>query len=265
MNIDQLNQGVTGRVIHDFRRVIRVFFQFFPDRLGGGKAVVAIAHGIEHDFVILNIIALLKPILVRQRFKRVTDLSQQLRLRDFPPLNMSTLLHQLKIVNRLKLRVEQGLNNRLVRIIDQHHDVWQLQCCIFTDPDTGRQTIDDRAFSCPDHCFRTRSIVISLKVKCDHQAFTRWHMAGLAVNQNKPLVLRLKDTLGEILLHGGINLCNTLIAILILQVDFRENKPQRRGLISDQLINSFPVFRFRGVLVTGDNGPMLQIDICFGQ
>ncbi len=86
-------------MLHNLRRVGDLFFQLVPDRLGRGKGVVTIAHGIEHHLT-GNLVLGLKSHRISQGFQRRSNALDQFRPVDSVALQVPTVRQQFKIVNR---------------------------------------------------------------------------------------------------------------------------------------------------------------------
>ena len=139
---------------------------------------------------------------------------------------MTTLLHQLKVVSLLQISLKKRLDNRLLRIINQNHDMRQLNSGIFPNPNPWRQAVDNRTFGSPDHGFGARAIIVGFQIERHNQALARWCLTGFTINQNKPLLLLNQNTISQVLIHTSVDVSNSRIAIIIFQINLREDQTQ---------------------------------------
>ncbi len=58
VHVDQFDQRIAGRMVHDRFPVIGLVFDLFPDRLGGGEGMVAVPHGVKEHRPVFDLIAL---------------------------------------------------------------------------------------------------------------------------------------------------------------------------------------------------------------
>ena len=98
-------------------------------------------------------------------------------------------------------------------------------------------------------------------VKVDHTDQTVTDLAvGLAAfNIDQAFLERFKHVALEIAVHGGVDIGNEFVDVGSLEIGFGENQTQRGGSVTDGLFNAFPILRFRGELVAGDDSPLVHI------
>ena len=90
------------------------------------------------------------------------------------------------------------------------------------------------------------------------------NMWCLAVQQDKAGVLGFQNSVPIIFTHLFLDFLNDfLVPFFITQVDFRKDEIQSGWRILHNVLDGFPVFRLRGVLITSDDTPLRQIEAFF--
>ena len=186
-----------------------------------------------------------RPVHLRQLLLRLHGVARQVPAAE----------HQLEVVQLpqgLLLR-PQGLQNRPVRVVQQDHDVAQLQRRSPADLQPGRKALRDRLLRGPDQGQGSRRIVILLQI---HRAYQTHPGSGGRFPLAKHVSVfdgRNQHAAIQILRHGAVNPRNPAVAFL--QIAFRQHQPQRRRPAAHQLFRFFPVFRLGSILIAGYAGP----------
>ena len=186
MNVNDLNQREAGGMIGTLR-LGQAFLDLFPISLGGCHGMVAVADRIgKQRLFICAAVFLVERSAVAKRFKFILDQVGLLALRDKPALDMPAVLHQIGMVDLLKCSrfVKQRFDNRAIRIVNQNHNVRQLERGALPNLETRRDPFDDGLLRRPDEGLRAGLIFISFHIKREHQAAAVAAASGKTLGQD---------------------------------------------------------------------------------
>ena len=174
--------------------------------------------------------------------------------------------HQVGIVKLCQLRFLLGerLNDRLLRVVNQHEDVRQLNGCALADLEPWRNAGNNRPLRRANQRGRSLGIVIRFKVEREDEPRAH-HAADRACHQHKPLRLLFENALVEVLAHMRFDALDALRFTGLFQICFRQNQLQRRRCFADDSLGFLPVFRLGGELVAGDDRPFGIVRALFRQ
>ena len=138
---------------------------------------------------------------------------------------MTAVQHQIEVIELFELgfRCAQWLDDRALRIIDQHQDVRQFQRRTFADLHARWQAFDDRSFGGADQAGGAFGVIVAFQIETQHNAF-----AGLAshcaFHIDQPIA-RLKDAFVQVFAHGRLDVLDALA----LRPVFRDRLQGRSG------------------------------------
>ena len=212
VDIDQLGQGVARRVIHYLALVLRLRLEPLPDGARRGEGVVAVAHRVDQ-----------RRLAAREAGDMPSDLVDQRPIVDVPTSKPATPQHQLEIVGQFQVFCAKRLNHRLLRIVDQHHNVRGFQQRFLPHLDPRRQPTLIRTLGRANQLLRSVSVVVLLQVQGNDQSLARRSAPYLPLYQHKPGPLFRQYAAFEIRLHPLVNAGNGLFAASLPKVCFGKN------------------------------------------
>ena len=115
-----------------------------------------------------------------------------------------------------------------------------------------------------DQCAGAGGEIVSVQVHHTDQAMTDLAVGLLALDVDQGIGQRLEHAVGQILLHGVIDILNVLVHVGCLQIGFRQDQAQGGGRIAHFFLHCLPVLRLRGELVAGDDRPLVHV-LALGQ
>ena len=261
MDVDNLNECKTCRMVL-LLLSSQPLLDLFPVRLCGGHGVVAVAYCIRQQRLCVRAAVLLvEGLAVAECFELGLDGLGLRTVRQEPAGDMAAVLHQVGII-QLVIRgglLEQRLDDLTVGIVDQNHDVRQLQARALTNLETGRNTLDNRLFGRADERCGTGRVFIRFQIDRQHDAAARAGAAGPALGQHDAGGQGAQRAVLHILLHGLMDFFRAGSNVRVLQINLRQGQTQGRGCVTDGLVSLGPVVRLRGVLVAGDDCPLGQV------
>ena len=266
VEIDQLDQSVAERGGQDGTGISGRLLGFFPDGFGRGQRMVAVAHGIEKDGCPGG-----QPGAggerrrVGQALQGLDDFGFHSRVGDAVSGQPAGSEHQLEVVElgHPGFSLGQGAQDGVSGVVDEDHDVGQLDGRAFADPDPGRDTVEDRPFRGPDQRRRAFSEIVGLQVEGGHEAPARL-FAGRAFHVHAAFDA-FKEPFGHIPPHRIADAGDAVFGPGLVEIDLGIDQVEGRGGRADERGGPVPVFRFRGVLVAGDDRPFGQIGPFSGQ
>ena len=176
-------------------------------------------------------------------------------------LDMAAVLHQIEIIDHVHgvRRSGEGFDDGLLRVVDEEHDVRQLNGGVAADPGPGRDALLDGGLGGTDEGAAAGGEVVGVQVHHPHQAVADAAVGLLALHIDEGGGQRLKDALIQIVRHGGVDVGDELVHIGGLQIGLRQNEAQRGGGVAHLLLHRLPVLRLGGELIAGHHGPLGHI------
>ena len=176
---------------------------------------------------------------------------------------MSTALLEVKVIELLQLSAfrRQRFYDRSLRIVNQKHYVGQLDGRILPDPHPGRDAGENGALGGPDQRAGTRGKIVLLQIHHTNQSTADFSVGLGALNVDEGLRQSLKNSLIQILLHGGVDALDVAVHIRIIQPRLRQNQSQRGWRVSHCLLHCLPILRLGGELVAGYHSPAGHVRI----
>ena len=234
--------------------------QIFIAGLGGSQTVIAIAHGEQQGGHSAQAVLVLHGLVAAQALQRVGQPADLLFV-ELPALQAAALHHQIEVVEDLHalLGGGDGLHADFLGVVDQQHDVGQLNGRILPHPHPGRDALQHRALGSPDEGAGTRGIVVLLQVHRRHQA--RPHRAvGLGpLDVDNGILQRLENVPGQVVRHGAVDIRDVLLHVGVVELALRQDQPQRTGRVAGDPVHLLPVLRLAGELVAGHHRPLGHI------
>ena len=233
--------------------------------LGSSQRVVAVTHGEQQGRHAGDVVLFLHGFIGGQALQSIGH-SIDLLIGQLKAADVAAVLHQVEIIHLLHPlgSGSQGLNNGLVRIVDQQHHVGQLDGRVAAHLGPGRNAIQHGALGGTDQCAGAGGEIVSVQVHHTDQAMTDLAVGLLALDVDQGIGQRLEHAVRQILLHGVIDILNVLVHVGCLQIGFRQDQAQGGGRVAHLLFHRLPVLRLRGELVAGDDCPLVHV-LALGQ
>ena len=247
VHVDQLDDGVARRVVHNQRLVFGLRLELLPDGTGGGERVVAVTHRIGH-----------RRFAAREAGDMRGYFVDQLAVVDAPTADPAAAQHQLDVVGFFEIFQEERFDNRALRIVDQHHDMRRLQRRLLPHLYPRRQATLVGALGGADQLLGPVAIIILLKVERDDQPFARRGAPDITLDQHNTGPLLAQHSIRQIFLHPLVDTGDDFFAVGRVEIYLRKNQVQRRGGGPNDPPYFLPVFGLRGVLVAGDDRPRFE-------
>ena len=170
MQVDQLRQGVTRRMHAPFPFGKRGL-DLLPTGLCRGKRMISIPHGNQHRRRALPAYAAAALLARKQKQHRRIDLRAQVPGHT-PARDMAAVRHQIKIIKRLHcvFLLLQRLNDRMQRIVDQHHNMRAFQRGLLAHTHPRRQAAFNGPLGRPYQGTAVRAVIILLQIDLSNQA-----------------------------------------------------------------------------------------------
>ena len=177
------------------------------------------------------------------------------------------MFHQVEVIDALHLvgRGGQGLDDGLLGVVNEQHDVGQLDGGVAAHAGARGDTVEHGALGGADQRAGAGGEVVLVEVDHADQAVADLAVALAALDVDKRILERLKDVLLEILVHGGVDVGDKLVDVGSLQVGLWQDEAQGGRRITDGLFHALPILGLGRELVAGDDGPLLHIDVLVGQ
>ena len=171
---------------------------------------------------------------------------------------MATVQHQICVINHRPLLFCKRLDHGFFRIVNQDDDVREFNRRPSPDAESRRNPLRDRALGCADQGGGALRIVVCLQIHCDDQP-KPCPPRGRPLHKHAALRKRSEHTGFLILFHMAPDLLCQLLLLRLSQVVFRQNHPQRGRGRADNSVRFLPVGRLGGILIAGDNRPLLIV------
>ena len=180
---------------------------------------------------------------------------------------MAAVFHEVEVVDHLHAvgRGGQRLDDSLIGIVDEQHDVGQLDGRVAAHAGARGDAVEHRTLGGADQRAGAGGKVVLVEIDHADQAVADLAVALAALDVDERILERLKDVLLEILVHGGVDVGNELVDIGGLQVGLGQDEAQGGRRIADGLFHALPILGLGRELVAGDDGPLLHIDVLVGQ
>ena len=234
--------------------------------LGGGEGVVAVADGEQQGRDAGDAVLALHCLVGREAGQRVGD-CVDLRSGELVALDMAAVFHQVEVIDALHLvgHGGQGLDDGLLGVINEQHDVGQLDGGVAAHAGARGDTVEHGALSRADQRAGAGGEVVLVEVDHTNEAVTDLTVALAALDVDEGVLERLEDALFEVLAHRGVDVGDELVDVGGLQVGLGQDEAQGGRRVADGLLHALPVLGLRGELVACDDRPLAHIDILLGQ
>ena len=268
VEIHQLAQGVPGGQGIPFFQRHEPLLPLVA-LLGSGQGVITVAHGEEHDGLILRAVFGVEGGGLRQGGQRPGHL-RQLLLGEEPALDMPALLHQVKVVQQLHGAglCGQRLDDGTPGVVGKQHGVGQLDGGVLAHRNPGRDAGHDHALRGPDERVRPRLVVVGGQIRHAHQSPANAAVVQGALHVNHGSRQGFKPPLPDIPGHGGVDVHDVDLHLGAVQAALGQDQPQGGGGAAHPLLHPLPVLGLGGVLVAGHDRPFVvvavrgQEDVC---
>ena len=175
---------------------------------------------------------------------------------------MAAVLHQIRVIDLLQGigLFEHRLDDGAVRVVDEQHDVRNFDRSVFADSKARRNALDNGFLGRANERTGAGCVFIAFQINGSNQTAARRCAAGITLGQDETGRQLGQRAVGQILLHGFVDVCNTVCYISVLQIDLRKRQAQGGRCITDDVVGLSPILFLRSILVTSDNSPFLQVD-----
>ena len=176
---------------------------------------------------------------------------------------MAAVFHEVEVIDALHRAGSggQGLDHGLFGVVDEQHDVGQLDGGVAAHAGARGDTVEHGALSRADQRAGAGGEVVLVKVDHTDQAVADLAVALAALDVDQGVLERLEDAFIEILGHGGVDIGDEFVDVGGLQVGLGQDEAQGGRRIADGLLHALPIFGLRGELVAGNNSPLAHIHI----
>ena len=245
----------------------QTLLDLLPVCLGGSHGVVAVTDCVGEERLRVRAPVLrVEGLAVAQRLQTALDRVGVLALRNEPAGDVAAVLHEVGIIQLGEGAglFEQRLDDPAVGVVDEDHDVRQLEAGALAHLQTGRDALDDRLFGRADKGRRAGGVLVGLQIDREHDAAARRRAAGPAFGQYRAGRQGTQRAVLHVLLHGLVDALDMGRDVCVLEIDLRQGQTQRRRCVADDAVGLCPVFGLRGVLVAGDDRPFGQVGALAG-
>ena len=181
-----------------------------------------------------------------------------LRSGELEALDVAAVFHEVEVVDHLHAvgRGGQRLDDGLIGIVDEQHDVGQLDGRVAAHLGAGRDAIQHGALGGADQGAGAGGEIIGIQIHHTDQAVADLAVGLLALDVDQGVGQRLEHAVGQVLLHGVVDILDVLVHVGSLQVGLRQDQTQGGGRVAHLLLHRLPVLRLRGELIAGDDRPL---------
>ena len=174
---------------------------------------------------------------------------------------MAAALHQVEVIELFHRAGRGGerLDHGAVGVVDQQHDVRQLDRRAAAHAGAGWDAVENRPLGRADERAGAGGEVVCVKVDHADQTVADAAVGLLTLDIEQGLRQQGKDVVGEVFVHRAVDACDIFVHVGILQLRLRQDQAQGGRGVADLLLHGLPVFRLRGELVTGHDGPLCHI------
>ena len=238
----------------------QVFLDLLPVCLRGSKRMIAVTHGHQHR----PALAIMFLGFVKQGRHGIQGLAH-LILRNERSCYMSAAEHQVCVIDHLcPFCLFERFDHCAVRIIDQDEDMRKFHRSSSADPESRRNTLYDCFLGGADQRSSADIIVKRIQIDTDDQTQTAPSFSCPSDNDTAGRKC-LQDPLIHIVGHCFADLHDPFLFIRFSKIILRKHQTKGGRCITDQFICFLPVFRIRGVLVAGNDRPLLIIRAVLGK
>ena len=242
VDVHELDQRVPPRVVRRHGGP-----DLLPNRLRGREGMVAVAHRVDERW-------LAGPKCSESTGHPIDRPS----VGHVPAAQSTAALHQLEIVRRFQVVLEQRLDDGSLGIVDEHHDVRRFQGRLPTHGDAGRQAVAVRPLRAANQFPCAWSVVECVEVQGDNQPSSRGRPTDRAFNEHESGRLRFEYTARQVLVHAAVDRRDHARAVIAPELRLGKNEMERRRSVADEPSGLKPIVRLGRVLVAGDHRPGLQ-------
>ena len=262
MEVHQLRQGIPGGVMLPLGGG-ESLPDALPALLCGGQAVIPVPHGVEHRRRRVTVL-LPQELRVRHAVQGVPQLLRPLAGNPQPP-DVPAPQHQGEVVQGLP-GVLGGQGRGLeFRVVVKQYQVGTLQRCLPAQDQTGRDALLHQPLRGVDQGDGILPVVVGFQIQQPQDPPAETAAGEGAFHVDVGILQGAEKPPGQIVLHGGQYGFCPLLLIRQVQIGLRQHEAQRAGGVTHQLFHLCPVFRLRGELVAGDNGPAFHIRVPWEQ
>mmetsp|Transcript_22907 Transcript_22907/g.54066 ORF Transcript_22907/g.54066 Transcript_22907/m.54066 type:complete len:426 (-) Transcript_22907:614-1891(-) len=244
--------------------VCTLLLEVLPTLLSCGQRVISIAHWEKnHLLVFAGTVALDKGVSVGQSPQCPHHPFHSITLCHMKSFQMSAAFHQLEIVElgEVSASIEQWLDHRLLRVVNEHKDVRQLEGRLLPNSNARGESFRNRLLGGTNQALGALREAVHFQIQGNQQTLATGDNRSLPIQKDEAWMLWNQNTVSVVLVHFVPDTADDLlVCFCITQVHLRKYQVQRRRGVSDKLFDVLPVLRLGRVLVAGDNAPLGQVE-----
>ena len=241
--------------------------QLLPIGLGGGQAVVAVAHG-QGDGRLAGGGGefLIEGLLTAQGLDGIGQCAAQGLVLHGPAPDGAAAQHQLTVVQRAQpvLLCGQAAQNVVVPVVDEHHHMGQLQAGAAAHRQPGGNALHHRVLGGTHRRAAAGGVAVLLQIHRAQQAGAHRAAAGVPLHIHNALHGAVQHRT-PVFLHVGLDGRDALGLAGLAQIHLGQHQMQGAGLALRQGLSLLPVFGLAGKLVAGQAGPLTQGNVLVRQ
>ena len=193
--------------------------------------------------------------------RRLGDLLDRLFPGHVPAADAASAQHQVRVVEQGQGPLEERLDDGGLRVVDEDQDVGHLQDRPPAHLHPRRQAPGVGPFRRADQGRGPRRIAVALQVEGRDQTLARGGVGRAPVDQHEAGLQGPQHPLPEVALHVIMDGADAPAAARGLQEGLGEDQAQGGGAVAHEARRLLPVLRVGGVLVAGDDRPLLQAHV----
>mmetsp|Transcript_69600 Transcript_69600/g.166048 ORF Transcript_69600/g.166048 Transcript_69600/m.166048 type:complete len:200 (-) Transcript_69600:1289-1888(-) len=181
-----------------------LLLEVLPALLSCGQRVISIAHWEKnHLLVFAGTIAFHKGFSVGQSPQRPHHPFHSVTLCHMISLQMSAAFHQLEIVElgEVSASVEQWLDHRLLRVVNEHKNVRQLEGRLLPNSNARREPFRDRLLGGTNQALGALREAVHFQIQGNQQTLPTGDDGSLPIQQDEAWMLRNQNAVSVVLVH----------------------------------------------------------------
>ena len=170
---------------------------------------------------------------------------------------MTTLFHKVKVIELFHFSLVgfKRLNNAFFCIVNEYHDMRQLNRCATSYLYSRRYSLHNSGFGRSYGRLRAFAVVILFKVDSANDARSDLSVRLCSFNVYHSVLILFKNALADIAVHILMYVGYSFINVIVLQIDLRQDKVKCAFCTLCYLFHVSPILRLRGILVAGNYCP----------
>ena len=168
-----------------------------------------------------------------------------------------------------------GADAGVLRVVDQDHDVGQLEGRLCADAHPRGDPLEDGRLGRADRRGAALLVAVGLQVDLADHAGAEDAVGLHTLDIDQGIVIAGEEPLRHVAVHGAADGLDPVLHVRLLEIDLGQHEAEGRGGILDIVGRLLPIAGVAGELVTGDDAPPLgevdvldvtrQEDVCRGK